>query len=79
MENIILKKWNYVDLLINSQVIRLGNLFGGERVNVFYTMVLLIDVTQPHFIVEYVEEKSIHPCKIMDLRINIGISKYQSM
>jgi hypothetical protein len=26
MENIILKKWNYVDLLINSQVIRLGRL-----------------------------------------------------
>jgi hypothetical protein len=42
-------------------------------------MVLLIDVTQPHFIVEDVEEKDIHPQKIMDLSNNIGKSKYRSM
>ena len=54
MENIILTKGDYVDLLINGQVIGLGRIvsietriyYGGERVNAGYVMVLIIDVTQ---------------------------------
>ena len=54
MENIILTKGDYVDLLINGQVIGLGRIvstetgiyYGGERVNAGYAMVLIIDVTQ---------------------------------
>jgi hypothetical protein len=87
MENIILTKGDYVDLLINGQVIGLGRVesidtgtyFGGERVNAIYVTVLLIDVTQPHMFVEDVGEGGIHPWKIIDLRHNIGKSKSQSM
>jgi hypothetical protein len=87
MENIILKKGDYVDLLINGQVIGLGRVestdtgtyCGRERVNAGYVTVLIIDVIQPHMIVEYVDEGDIHPWKIIYLRHNIGKSKYQSM
>jgi len=87
MENIFLTKGDYVDLLINGQIIRLGRVesactgtyYGGERVNVGYVMVLIIDITQPHLIVEDVDERDIHPWKIMDLRHNTGKSKSQNM
>ena len=54
MENIILTKGDYVDLLINGQVIGLGRIvstdtriyYGGESVFAGYVMVLIIDVTQ---------------------------------
>ena len=54
MENIILTKGKYVDLLINGKVFGLGRIvstetriyYGGERVNAGYAMVLIIDVTQ---------------------------------
>ena len=47
---------DYVDLLINGQVIGLGRVefiettthYGGERLNVGYVMVLIIDVIEPH-------------------------------
>ena len=48
---------------------------GGERVNAGYVMVLIIDVTQPHLIVENIYEGEIHPWKIMDLRHTISKSK----
>ena len=78
MENIILTIGDYVDLLINGQVIGLGRVdstdtgtyYGGEMVNAGYVMVLIIDVTQPHLIVEDVDEGDIHPWKIMNLRHN---------
>lgn len=84
MENIILAKVDYVDLLINDQVIGLGRVesaksgtyYVGERVNASYVTILIIDVTQPHLIDEDVNEGDIHPWKIMDLRQNIGKSKY---
>jgi hypothetical protein len=84
MENIILAKGDYVDLLINDQVIGLGRVesaesgtyYVGERVNAGYVTILIIDVTQPHLIDEDVNEGDIHPWKIMDLRHNIGKSKY---
>ena len=80
MENIILTIGDYVDLLINGQVIGLGRVdstetetyYGGERVNAGYVMVLIIDVTQPHLIVEDVDEGDIHPWNIMNLRNNRG-------
>lgn len=80
MENIILTKGDYVDLLINGQVIELGRIvstetriyYGGERVNAGYAMVLIIDVTQRHLIVEDIDEGDIHPWKIMDLRHKMG-------
>ena len=83
-ENIILAKGDYVDLLINDQVIGLGrvkyaesgNYYVGERVNVGYVTILIIDVTQPHLIDEDVNEGDIHPWKTMDSRHNIGKSKY---
>lgn len=83
MENIILAKGDYVDLLINDQVVGLGRVestesgtyYVGERVNACYVAILIIDVTQPHLI-EDVDEGDIHPWKIMDLRHNIGKSKY---
>ena len=83
MENIILEKGDYVDLLINDQVIGLGRVesaesgtyYVGERVNAGYVTILIIDVTQPHLIDEDVNEGDIHPWKIMDLRHNIGKSK----
>ena len=61
-------------MLINGQVY-----YGGERVNAGYVTVLIIDVTQPHLIVEDVDDGDIHPWKIMDLSHNIGKSKFQSM
>ena len=81
MENI--SKGDYVDLLINDQVVGLGRVeytesrtyYVGERVNACYVAILIIDVTQPHLI-EDVDEGDIHPWKIMDLRHNIGKSKY---
>ena len=83
MENIIFTRGNYVDLLINDQVIGLGRVestntgtcFGGERVNAGYVMVFIIDAIQPCLIVEDVDEGDIHPWKIMSLRHNIGKSK----
>ena len=80
MENIILTKGDYVDLLINGQVIGLGRIvstetriyYGGERVNAGYVMVLIIDITQQHLIVEDIDEGDIHPWKIMDLRHKMG-------
>ena len=76
-------KWDYVDLFINDQVIGLGRVestesrtyYDGESVNACYVEILIIDVTQPHLI-EDVDEGDIHPWKIMDLRHNIGKSKY---
>ena len=87
MENIILTKGDYVDLLINGQVIGLGRVestdtrtyCGRERLNAGYVTVLIIDVTQPHMIVEDVDEGDIHPWKIIALRYNTGKSKSQSM
>ena len=84
MENIILTRGDYVDLLINGQVIGLGRVesiettthYGGERFDVGYVMVLIIDVIEPHLIVEYVDEWDLHPWKIIDLRHNKGKSKY---
>ena len=81
MENI--SKGDYVDLLINDQVIGLGRVkstlsgtyYVGERVNACYVAILIIDVTQPHFI-EDVDEGNIHQWKMRDLRHNIGKSKY---
>ena len=83
MENIILTIRDYVDLLINGQVIGLGRVesidtithYGGERLNVGYVMVLIIDVIEPHLIVEDVDEGDLHPWKIIDLRHNKGKSK----
>ena len=84
MENIILAKGDYVDLLINDQVIGLarvesaefGTYYVGERVNVGYVAILIIDVIQPHLIDDDVNEGDIHPWKIVDLRHHIGKSKY---
>ena len=84
MENIIFTNGDYVDLLINDQVIGLGRVesvesgayYVRERVNAGYVTILIIDVTQPHLIDENVNERDIHPWKIMDLRHNIGKSKY---
>jgi hypothetical protein len=75
-----LAKGDYVDLLINGQVIGLGRVeyedtrtyYGRERVDADYVTVLIIDVTQPHLILEDVDEGDINPWKIMDLRHNIG-------
>ena len=76
MKNIILTRGDYVDLLINGQVVGLGKVestettthYGGERLDVEYVMVLIIDVIEPHLIVEDVDEGDIHPWKIMNLR-----------
>ena len=84
MENIILEKWDYVDLLINDQVVGVGRVestesgtyYSGESVNSCYVAILIIDVTQPHLIEDDVDEGDIRPWKIMDLRHNIGKSKY---
>ena len=83
MENIILAKGEFFDILINDQVIGLGRVesiesgtyYVRERVNACYAAILIIDVTQPHLI-EDVDEGDIHPWNIMDLRHNIGKSKY---
>ena len=64
MENIILTIGDYVDLLINGQVIGLGRVdstetetyYGKERVNANYVMLLIIDVTQTYLIVEDFDE-----------------------
>ena len=53
----------------NGKVIGLGRIvsiesgiyYGGERVNTGYVMVLIIDVTQQHLIVEDINEGGIHP------------------
>ena len=84
MENIILAKGDYVDLLINDQVIGLGRVeseesgtyYVGERVNAGYVAILVIDVIQPHLIDDDVDEGDIHPWRIVDLRHHIGKSKY---
>ena len=84
MENIILEKGDYVDLLINDQVIGLGRVkfaesrtfYVGERVNVGYVTILIIGITQPHLIDGDVNEGEIHPWKIIDLRHGTGKSKY---
>ena len=84
IENIILTRGDYVDLLINGQVIGLGRVeytkitthYGVERLNVGYAMVLIIDFIEPHLIVENVDEGDLHPWKIIDLRHNKGKSKY---
>ena len=84
MENIILAKGDYVDLLINDQVIGLGRVesvesktyYVGERVNAGYVAILIIDFIQPHLIDDDVNEGDIHPWKIVDLRHHIGKSKY---
>ena len=76
MENIILTRGDYVDLLINGQVIGLGRVestettthYGGDMLNVGYVMVLIIDVIKPHLIVEDVDEGDLHPWKIIYLR-----------
>ena len=68
-ENIILTRGDYVDLLINGQVVRLGRVestettthYGGWRLNVGYVMVLIVDVIEPHLIVEDVDEGDLHP------------------
>ena len=61
MENIA--KGDYVDLFINDQVVGLGRVestesgtyYVRERVNACYVAILIIDVTQPHFIEEDVD------------------------
>ena len=54
MENIVLTRGDYVDLLINGQIIFLGRVEstkdgtynGRERVNMGYVTIFIIDVTQ---------------------------------
>ena len=46
--------------------------YGGQRINVGYVMVLVIDVIEPHLIVEDVDEGDLHPWKIIYLRHNKG-------
>ena len=80
MENIISTRGDYVDLLINGQVIGLGRVestettthYGGDMLNVGYVMGLIIDVIKPHLIVEDVDEGDLHPWKIIYLRHNKG-------
>ena len=80
MESIIFTKGDYVDLLVNGQFIGLGKVectevgtyYGGGRVVAGNVMVLIIDVTQPHLIVEYVDEGDTHPWRTTDLRHTIG-------
>ena len=87
MGNIIFKRGDYVEILINDQVTGLvrvesidtGTCFGGERVNAGYVMVLIIDVSQPHLIVEDIDEGDIHSCNIIDLRHKKVKYKYLSM
>ena len=75
MENIILIRGDYVDLPINGKVIGLERVesiettthYGGERLNVGYVMVLIIDFIEPHLIVEDVDEGDLHPWKIIYL------------
>ena len=80
MESIIFTKGDYVDLLANGQVIGLGKVectevgYGGGRVVAGYVMVLIIDVTQPHLIVEYIDEGDTNPWRTIDLRHTIGKS-----
>lgn len=77
-------KRDYVDLLINDQLIGLGRVefvesrtyYIGESVNASYVTILIIDDTQPHLIDEDVNEGDTRPWKIMNLRHNIGKSKY---
>ena len=38
-------------------------------------MVLIVDVIEPHLIVEYIDEGDLHPWKIIDLGHNKGKSK----
>ena len=84
MENIILTRGDYVDLLINGQVVGLGKVestettthYGGQRLNLGYVMVLIIDVIEPHLIVEDVDEGDLHLWKIIYLRHNKGKLKY---
>ena len=84
MENIILAKGDYVDLLINDQVIGLervesaksGTYYVRKKVNVGYVAILIFDLIQPHLIEDDVNEGDIHPWKIVDLRHHIGKSKY---
>ena len=74
---------DYVDLLINGQVIGLGRVesiettthYGGERLNVGCDMVLVIDVIEPHLTAEDVDEGELHPWKVIYLRHNKGKSK----
>ena len=76
MKNIILTRGDYVELLLNGQVVGLGKVestqttthYGGQRLNVGYVMVLIIDVIAPHLIVEDVDEGDLHPWKIIYLR-----------
>ena len=49
--------------------------YGGEMLNVGYVMVLIIDVIEPHLIVEDVDEGDLHPWKIIYLRHKKGKSK----
>ena len=87
MENIILTKGDYVELLVNGQVIVLGTIesieartyYDEERIIASYVMILIINVTQPYLNVEYVNEGDTHLERIMDLRNNIGKSKSCSM
>ena len=68
MENIILAKGDYVDLLINDQVIGLGRVefaksrtyYVGERVNVGYVTILIIGITHTHLIDEDLNEGDIY-------------------
>ena len=84
MENIILTRGEYVDLLINGQVVGLRRVestkttthYGGQRLNVGYVMVLIIDFIEPDLIVEDVDEGDLHPWKIIYLRHNKGKLKY---
>ena len=79
MENIILEKGDYFDLLINDQFVGLGSFeseesrtyYVREKFNACYVAILIIDVTQPHLI-EDVDEGDIHSSKVMYLRHNIG-------
>lgn len=82
INNIILTKGDYFDLLIDGQVIGLGRVnsietrtySGRERVNAGYDMVLIINGTQACLLLEGIDEGKIHPWKIMDLIDNIGKS-----
>jgi len=65
-------------MLGRFEFIEVETCYGKERVNVGYVMVLIIDITQPHLIVEDSIESDTHMWKIIYFRHNIGKSKYKT-
>ena len=50
--------------------VRLKTTYGGERLNVGYVMVLIIDVIEPHLIVEDVHEGDLW-CYVFDDNVTL--------